>query len=116
MPAKASEIKMISRIADGEEPAFAQLYNATSEQVFRYLKRLTGDVDISDEFLLYTYQQAWQLAEDYDQKLAPASWLISIARQLALDNIDEKEHGAGDEGHAAELAAFDRQKVFIKAF
>lgn len=115
MPAKASEIKLISRIADGEEPAFAQLYNATSEQVFRYLKRLTGDVDISDEYLLYTYQQAWQLAPDYDQKLAPASWLIAIARQLALENITVKEHDSKNNGPADQLAAFDRQKVFIKA-
>lgn len=115
MPAKASEIKLMSRVADGEEAAFAQLYNSTSDQIYRYLKRLTGDVDTSDTLLLHTYQDAWQLVDDYDKKLAPVSWLLAIARDLALEYSGDQENNDSDKGPAAEVAAFDRQKVFIKA-
>jgi RNA polymerase sigma-70 factor (ECF subfamily) len=115
MPAKASEIKLMSRIADGEEAAFAQLYNSTSDQIYRYLKRLTGDVDISDTLLLHTYQDAWQLVDDYDKKLAPVSWLLSLARNIALEYVGDEDNDHRDDGPAAEIAAFDRQKVFIKA-
>ncbi|MGD8569729.1 MAG: RNA polymerase sigma factor [Gammaproteobacteria bacterium] len=105
----------MSRVADGEEAAFAQLYNSTSDQIYRYLKRLTGDVDTTDTLLLHTYQDAWQLADDYDKKLAPVSWLLSIARDLVLEYAGDEENDGIDDGPAAEIAAFDRQKVFIKA-
>lgn len=117
MSVKASEIKLIDRITSGEEPAFAQLFHSTSETVYRYLKRLTGDSDQSDRLLIKTFQKAWQSASNYDQKLAPTSWLLQLARNAALsDSGLTREPGAREEIEASNnIVALDRQKVFVKA-
>ncbi|MCI0505646.1 MAG: RNA polymerase sigma factor [Gammaproteobacteria bacterium] len=116
MPVKASEIKLISRIASGEEAAFEQLFHTTCEAVYRYLKRLTGDSDRSDKLLTKTYKQAWQSASNYDQKLAPASWLLQLARNAVLsDSGLRKRADTPEKTSAVNIVALDRQKVFIKA-
>ncbi|WP_455207282.1 RNA polymerase sigma factor [Kaarinaea lacus] len=116
MSVKASEINLISRVAAGEEPAFAQLFQNTSESIYRYLKRLTGDSDRSDKLMIKTYQQAWQLAGSYDQKLAPVSWLLQLARDAVLShNILPRDRDARRDLQPDNIVALDRQKIFIKA-
>lgn len=116
MSVKASEIKLISRVAASDEPAFAQLFTTTSEAVYRYLKRLSGDSDRSDELLIKAYQQAWQIAGDYDQRLVLTSWVISIARELALSSQElADKHDRNERAESEDIAALDRQKAFLNA-
>jgi RNA polymerase sigma-70 factor (ECF subfamily) len=116
MSAKASEIKLINRISEGEEPAFAQLFQTTSESVYRYLKRLTGDSDQSDKYLIKTYQHAWQSAGDYNQKLAPVSWLMQLARKSVFLQSGKNQGLQNQESSQfGNIVALDRQKVFVKA-
>ena len=116
MSVKASEIKLIHRIASSDDAAFAQLYTSTSAVVYRYLKRLCGDSDRSDELLIKTYQQAWQTAGDYNQKLEPTSWLISIGRELALSCRElADKHDRNERAESEDIAALDRQKAFLNA-
>ncbi|WP_455202838.1 RNA polymerase sigma factor [Kaarinaea lacus] len=116
MSVKASEIKLISRVAASDEPAFAQLYATTSSAVYRYLKRLSGDADLSNELLIKTYQLAWQTAADYNQKLVPTSWLISIARELALSSQQlADKHDRNERAESENIAALDRQRAFLNA-
>lgn len=118
MSVKTSEIKLINRVAAGEVPAFEQLFQSTSETVYRYLKRLTGDRDESDKYLVKAYQQAWQQAGDYDQKLAPTNWLLHLARHAVLSKAGsgrESESMRAAEDEQSDLIALDRQKVFFRA-
>ena len=117
MSVKASEIKLINRIATGEESALAQLFQSNSEVVYRYLKRLTGDSDRSDRFLVKTFQQAWQSASDYDQKLAPDSWLLQLARNAVLSGgeLNLASKSLEDAEATDNIVALDRQKVFVRA-
>jgi len=118
MSVKTSEIKLINRVAAGEVPAFEQLFQSTSETVYRYLKRLTGDRDTSDKYLVKSYQQAWQLAGDYDEKLAPTNWLLQLARHAVLSKAGvERENGSikAAQDEQTDLVALDRQKVFFRA-
>ena len=116
MSVKASEIKLISRVAASDEVALAQLFTTTSDAVYRYLKRLSGDNDRSDELFVKTYQQAWQTAGDYNQKLIPTNWLISIARELALSSQElADKHDRNERADSENIAALDRQKAFLNA-
>ncbi|WP_455222992.1 RNA polymerase sigma factor [Kaarinaea lacus] len=118
MSVKASEVKLINRVAAGEESAFEQLFQSTSETVYRYLKRLTGDSDLSDRFLVKAFQQAWRSANSYDQKLVPANWLLQLARNTILSQagtIQEKESRLTAQEAESDIVALDRQKVFVKA-
>jgi len=106
----------MSRVATSYEPAFAQLFVSTSETVYRYLKRICGDSDRSDELLIKTYQQAWQTAGDYNQKLVPTNWLISIGRELALSCRElADKHDRNERAESESIAALDRQKAFLNA-
>ncbi|HEY5603727.1 MAG TPA: RNA polymerase sigma factor [Gammaproteobacteria bacterium] len=116
MVVKASEIKLINRVAEGEEAAFAQLFQTSSEAVYRYLKRLTGDSDRSDKLLIKTYQQAWQSAGNYNEKLAPISWVLQIARNAVLSHSNSSNgNPVPGSSSAANVIALDRQKIFVKA-
>jgi len=116
MSAKASEIKLIERIANGEDQAFAQLYTSTSQQLHQYLIRVTGDRKKSDDLLVTTYQEAWRLAGQYNQRLAPVKWLIVMARKTAVvepADMDSPAMSESDNG-AYNVAVLDRQKAFAK--
>ena len=121
MPAKTSEINLMNRVIDGEESAFSELYTSTSQIVYGYLMRITGDRDASDSLLILTYQYAWQHAHEYDSRFDPANWLLKNARKLAIesDKLNSKNSGkesANDNGAAKlNIAALDRQKSFIQA-
>ena len=116
MSVKASEIKLISRVAENDEAAFAQLYSTSSAAVYRYLKRVSGDSDRSDDLLVKTYQRAWQTANDYSQKLVPTNWLISIAREQAMSSQElADKHDRSERAASENIAALDRQKAVLNA-
>ena len=116
MSAKASEISQLSRIADGDETAFAQLYAATSPVVYRYLMRVTGNRDQADTFCILTYQQAWLHAAQFDHNMPPANWLVMLAREQVLASMPEPDDSQLDSTtDKMNLVALDRQKLFSNA-
>ena len=116
MSAKASEIKQLEKIAYGELEPFAQLFKSTSHLVYRFLIRMLGKKDDADRYLVLAYEQAWQLAEEYDPELNPADWMLMLARGVVIVDKGEAEGQAGN--NTAELTTvttLDRQKAFVKA-
>ncbi|NOZ54322.1 MAG: hypothetical protein GXP08_14520 [Gammaproteobacteria bacterium] len=115
MSAKASEIKLLERVANGESQAFAQLYTCTSHQLHQYLVRITGGRKKADDLLVSTYREAWYLAGQYNQKLSPIKWLIVLARKfiLAATALDADTAGLSESG-VYSAAVLDRQKAFAK--
>jgi hypothetical protein len=67
--------------------------------------------------LVKTFQQAWQSASDYDQKLAPDSWLLQLARNAVLSGgeLNLASKSLEDAEATDNIVALDRQKVFVRA-
>ncbi|MGQ7843047.1 sigma-70 family RNA polymerase sigma factor [Granulosicoccus sp. 3-233] len=82
---------LISACADGIESAFEQLYKATSSQLYGVLLRILKTEALAEEALQDTYIKVWNNADRYrNDKSAPRTWLVSIARNHAIDVLRKR--------------------------
>ena len=84
----ADLVILLQRTAGGDRVAFARLYNATSAKLYGILLRILVRRDLADEALQDVYVKVWQRAGDFDpQRASPITWLATISRNRALDEI-----------------------------
>ncbi|TXH26617.1 MAG: sigma-70 family RNA polymerase sigma factor [Elusimicrobia bacterium] len=90
MSENGSEIlqALISRVALGDQGALRVLYERTSAHLFGVILRISRRQDLAEELLQETYVSAWHNAAGYSASQGqPMTWLISIARNKALDQV-----------------------------
>lgn len=77
---------LLARVADGDQQAFASLYDATSAKLYGIILRILKRRDLSDEVLQEVYVKIWERAADFDAgRGSPITWMATIARNRALD-------------------------------
>lgn len=80
-------------MADGDQSALTELYDATSRLVFGLILRVVTDRSSAEEVLLDVYTQVWRQASSYDSKRgAPLAWLMTIARTRGIDRLRAGKH------------------------
>ncbi|UPH69947.1 sigma-70 family RNA polymerase sigma factor [Abyssibius alkaniclasticus] len=80
--------KLIGQVALRDRAAFLALYQATSAKLFGVCLRILGDRAESEDALQEAYVRIWQRADQYAQRgYSPMTWLITIARNLAIDHL-----------------------------
>jgi RNA polymerase sigma-70 factor (ECF subfamily) len=88
----------LSRAAVGDRAAFAALYDATSAKLFGVLLRVLKNRDSAEDALQDVYEKIWRNAHRYQVNgLSPMTWLITIARNHAVDRLRRQRSG-GDTG------------------
>lgn len=89
MTASPSEIANdLGRIAEGDRVAFTRLYKATSVKLFGIVLRILKDRALGEEVLQEVYVKIWNRAGDFQpDRASPITWLATIARNRALDEI-----------------------------
>jgi RNA polymerase sigma-70 factor (ECF subfamily) len=76
----------MSQIAEENEQALAQLYDATSGAVYGFSLRILKDPSSAEEVTIEVYLQVWRTAKRYDpQRGTVSSWLMTLARSRAID-------------------------------
>lgn len=84
---------LIARTGNGEEAAFAALYDATAALVHGLVLRILGDRSAAEEVTADVYFQVWRQAVRYDAtRGTPLAWLLMLGRSRA---IDRRRAGAG---------------------
>ena len=79
---------MIARIALRDRDAFARLYDATSAKLLGVCLGVLKDRAQSEEVLQEVYLRVWHRAETYAVTgHSPMTWLITIARNKAIDRL-----------------------------
>ncbi|MEQ1651212.1 MAG: sigma-70 family RNA polymerase sigma factor [Hyphomicrobium sp.] len=82
---------LLGRVALKDRAAFADVYRATSSKLFGIILRILKRRDIADEVLQEVYVKIWDRAADFDPRMAsPITWMATIARNRALDEIRRK--------------------------
>lgn len=105
---------LLAAVARGDRGAFAELYAATSAQLFALLLRMLQRRDWAEEALQDCYVRVWQKSDSYaPQRGAPMAWLASIARYRALDLLrarrPEVPESAFDEERPSPLERADER-------
>ncbi|WOI55306.1 sigma-70 family RNA polymerase sigma factor [Palleronia sp. LCG004] len=80
--------RMILRIADSDRDAFLALYDATSAKLFGVCLRVLKDRSDAEDVLQEVFVKVWRNAGRYNVNgLSPMTWLVTIARNAAIDRL-----------------------------
>jgi RNA polymerase sigma-70 factor (ECF subfamily) len=91
-------VEALERTAQGDRVAFERVYAATSSKLFGIVVCILGRRDLAEEILQEVYIRVWQRAAAYDSSVgSPITWLVSIARNRALDEAKRKTMRSLDE-------------------
>jgi len=102
--------QLIALAAQGDQTAFAALYDRTSPQVFGFIYKILNNREAAEEVTLDVYTQVWRQAHTYDEtRGAPGAWLMTLARTRAIDRFraGAAEHGRIESLDAAQMFASD---------
>lgn len=75
---------LVKRIANGDESAFATLYDTTCGLIYGLLLRMFGSSETAEQVLAAVYQEVWEQAARYDEREQPMTWLITMAHRQSL--------------------------------
>ncbi|GHJ93888.1 siderophore-interacting protein [Streptomyces sp. NE5-10] len=117
-----------ARIRDGDQPAFAALFDSYARSVYNHAFRLTGDWSVAEDVMAATFMEAWRLRAKADPEggsLRP--WLLGIATNVARNHCRSNRRyraaaaayaeagpaGASVPDHASEVAGRidDRRRI-----
>ena len=89
MLSKPTELeRLMSAVAEGDREAFAALYRATSAKLYGVVLRILRRRDLADEVIQETYVRIWNNAAVFDPaRASPITWMVTIARNRALDEV-----------------------------
>jgi RNA polymerase sigma-70 factor (ECF subfamily) len=99
----------LERVAKGDRVAFGIVYDATSMKLYGVVRRILGRRDVADEILQEVYLRVWQRAGEFNRASAsPITWMVTIARNRALDEAKRRPmHSIEDHPALLELADDD---------
>lgn len=103
----AELIWLLASVAKGDEAAFERLYAATRAKLFGVVLRILRRQDLAEEVVQEAYVKIWNSAAQYNSGLAsPITWMVSIARNRAIDVVRKRsEASLEDEPAAMEVAS-----------
>ncbi|ARD42306.1 sigma-70 family RNA polymerase sigma factor [Actinomyces gaoshouyii] len=79
---------LLARVAQGEEQAFAELYDAWAGRLLALIMRIVIDRAQSEEVLQEVMLEAWRRAPSFDPSRGTArAWLVTMARHRAIDRV-----------------------------
>jgi RNA polymerase sigma-70 factor, ECF subfamily len=89
---------LISGCAVGDRGAFRTLYRDTSAKLMGVLLRMLGERAEAEDALQEVYTRVWLRAGRFDSaKGRGMTWLIAIARNLAIDRLRARPEAHGDD-------------------
>jgi RNA polymerase sigma factor (sigma-70 family) len=83
-----SDETLLAGLGSGDSDAAASFIRRFQGRVYGLAITIVGDAMAAEEVAQETFTRAWQHAEAYDPRRARVStWLLSIARNIAIDQI-----------------------------
>lgn len=77
---------LLAKTASGDQQAFANLYDATSAQLYAISLKMLGKKEWAEDVVQDSYVKIWHNADQYQTgKGTVLTWMTSIVRYRALD-------------------------------
>jgi RNA polymerase sigma-70 factor (ECF subfamily) len=116
---------LMTRIASGDERAFAQLYDELAPALYGIALRVIRDPSHAQDVTQEAFVELWQQAARFDPARGGVrGWAVMIARRRAIDRVrseqsrrDRQRHhaaatvGSPDEPPDAVIASLDRDRA-----
>lgn len=86
------EARLVQLAKSGDSEAFAQLYDAYVERVYRYIHFRISEDEATEDLVSQVFLKAWQNLHRYKTGSSPfIAWLYTIARNLVIDHYRSKK-------------------------
>jgi RNA polymerase sigma-70 factor (ECF subfamily) len=107
MMTPAELVWILASVAKGDQDAFQRLYESTHAKLFGVVLRILKRQDLAEEVLQEAYVKIWNNAGQFNPGLAsPITWMVSIARNRAIDVVRKRsEVSIEEEPEALEVAS-----------
>ncbi|MFS0732218.1 ECF RNA polymerase sigma factor SigK [Microbacterium sp. 1P10UB] len=80
--------ELLQRVSQGDQGAFARLYDLLSPRVFGLILRVLVDRSQSEEVLQEVFLEVWQSAAKFAPNRGQGrSWILTIAHRRAVDRV-----------------------------
>ena len=87
-PSAADISALIGLVAQQDRAAFAQLYKATAPKLLGVVLRILKERSWADDVIQEVYLKVWLRAGLFNAgKASPITWLVSVARNKAIDEL-----------------------------
>ncbi|MCB0180374.1 MAG: sigma-70 family RNA polymerase sigma factor, partial [Anaerolineae bacterium] len=88
LPESASqEIELIRQATSGDANAFAGLYDAYVDEVYRFILHRVGNKQTAEDLTSQVFLKAWDNLGRYTMRGLPfGAWLFRIARNTVIDH------------------------------
>lgn len=91
-PPLQDEARLIKQAKSGNSEAFAQLYDAYLERVYRYIYFRVSDDALTEDLTSQVFLKAWENLDRYKIDSSPyIAWLYTVARNLVIDHYRTKK-------------------------
>lgn len=87
---------LVRRAKEGDEAAFAALYNLRVSEVYRYVRSLLNDHATAEDVTAQTFLQAWQHLPQLKDVERFDGWLFRIAHNQAISETRRRPTSALD--------------------
>lgn len=79
---------LLTRVARGDEGAFAAVYDATAGQVYGVVRRILRDPAQSEEVTQDVLLEVWRTATRFDPRRGSGlAWVMTMAHRRAVDRV-----------------------------
>ncbi len=95
---------LIGQVSLGDRQAFSRLYDLTSAKLFGVCLRVLNNRASAEDVLQETFMKVWRYADRYARGgTSPMTWLITIARNTAIDKLRAQRDSEDIDGMADTL-------------
>jgi RNA polymerase sigma-70 factor (ECF subfamily) len=85
---KAGLNELLAKVAEGDQTAFAELYDQCASRVFGLVRHLLKDAAQSEEVTQEIFLEVWQNSKRYDPAKGSAiTWILTMSHRRAVDRI-----------------------------
>ncbi len=84
----AADARLLTRLAGGDRPAFAEIYDRYSRPLYAIALRVLNDSREAEDVLHDVFLTVWSRAGDYQEKRGQVfAWLLTLTRNRAIDRV-----------------------------
>ena len=83
---------LLALVAKGDNEAFSQLYSATSHGVFSIVYSYMNNYEDTEDIMQTVYLKIKLNIDSYKIGTNGGAWILSIAKNLALNELKKKRH------------------------
>jgi RNA polymerase sigma-70 factor, ECF subfamily len=85
-----SDESLIARIAGGDRVAMQALFGRHQVRVYRFILRLVRNPATAEELLSEVFLEVWRQAPKFEGRSQVSTWMLGMARYMALSTLRRK--------------------------